>query len=259
MLIGPGAAITANHVINELHNFFDDQEAVVPDPNNITTQFTLQAIHFPHRRKSEAWAWDVRKVFHDDQTDLAFLQLHPTQEEQLSYVWRSPRLQLLPPPVGTEVSAFGYHSSVTEIDETSRRATITTNPYTSDGIVCEVHNYKRDSVVLPFPCFRTDSRFERGMSGGPVFTSTGNLCGIICTNFSSSSPEEDEEHTSYVTTLWPSMVIKVAFNRSGHPENVYYPAFELVRDGFITAVDWDQFEYEHDHTTGIVTLRAPIV
>ena len=97
------------------------------------------------------------------------------------------------------------------------------------------------------------------MSGGPVFTSTGNLCGIICTNFSSSSPEEDEEHTSYVTTLWPSMVIKVAFNRSGHPENVYYPAFELVRDGFITAVDWDQFEYEHDHTTGIVTLRAPIV
>ena len=56
MLIGPGAAITANHVINELHNFFDDQEAVVPDPNNITTQFTLQAIHFPHRRKSEAWA-----------------------------------------------------------------------------------------------------------------------------------------------------------------------------------------------------------
>ncbi len=96
VLIGPGAAITANHVIRELHDIFDDEKAE-RDGNNITTQFTLQAIHFPRRRKSVAWAWDVRQVFHDDQPDLAFLKLHPTHEEQLSYKWHSPRLQLLPP------------------------------------------------------------------------------------------------------------------------------------------------------------------
>jgi hypothetical protein len=97
------------------------------------------------------------------------------------------------------------------------------------------------------------------MSGGPVFSSTGALCGIICTNFAYSSPDdEDQEHTSHVTTLWPSMVIKVAFNRSGYPEDVYYPAFELVRAGFITAVDWEMFDYEHDQMTGIVTIRAPV-
>ena len=54
------------------------------------------------------------------------------------------------------------------------------------------------------------------------------------------------------------MVIKVAFNRSGYPEDVYYPAFELVRAGFITAVDWERFDYEHDQMTGIVTIRAPV-
>ncbi len=97
------------------------------------------------------------------------------------------------------------------------------------------------------------------MSGGPVFSSTGDLCSIICTNFFCSSPDEDREHTSYVTTLWPSMVIKVAFNRSGYPQDVYYPAFELVRAGFITAIDWERFDYEHDQVTGIVTIRAPVL
>jgi hypothetical protein len=55
------------------------------------------------------------------------------------------------------------------------------------------------------------------------------------------------------------MVIKVAFNRSGYPEDIYYPAFELVKGGFITAVDWERFEYEHNQLTGIATIRAPIV
>jgi Trypsin-like peptidase domain len=190
--------------------------------------------------------------------DLAFLRLHPTNEEQLSYIWRCPRLQLLPPSVGTVVSAFGYHSSHTEIDHTSRRIRITTNPSTSQGVVQEVHHYKRDSVILPFRCFRTDSRFDRGMSGGPVFSSAGALCGIICTNFQVSAPDHDEHHTSYVTTLWPSMVIKVAFNRSGYPQDVYYPAFELARGGFIKAVDWERFHYEYDETTGIAMIGAPI-
>jgi len=39
------------------------------------------------------------------------------------------------------------------------------------------------------------------------------------------------------------MVIKVAFNRSGYPQDVYYPAFELARGGFIKAVDWERFHY----------------
>jgi hypothetical protein len=70
---------------------------------------------------------------------------------------------------------------------------------------------------------------------------------------------DHEEHTSYITTLWPSMAIKVAFNRSRYPRNVYYPAFELVRDGFVTAVDWERFGYEHNEKTGLVTLRASVV
>jgi hypothetical protein len=256
IMIGQRVAITAYHVIDELHNIFDDERADRTG-SNITTQFTLQAIHFPNNGTT-GWAWDVRQVFHDDQLDVAFLRLQPTNEEQLSYNWRSPRLQLLPPPVGTVVSAFGYHSSETEIDRTSQRVQITTNPFTSTGIVQEIHHIKRDTVMLPFPCFRTDCRFDRGMSGGPVFSSTGALCGIICTNFTNYAPDEAEHHTSYVAALWPSMVTKVAFNRSGYPPDVYYPAFELVKDGFVMSVDWEQFRLEHDHATGIATIRASV-
>lgn len=128
VMIAQPMAITAYHVIDELHNIFND-ECADRTGSNITTQFSLQAIHFPNN-STVGWAWDVRQVFHDDQLDIAFLRLQPTNEEQLSYNWRSLNLQLLPPPVGTVVSAFGYHSSQTEIDHTSRHVQITTNPFT---------------------------------------------------------------------------------------------------------------------------------
>ena len=75
VLIGPGAAITANHVIHGLHDIFDDEKAE-RDRNNITTQFTLQAIHFPRVKRSLEWELDVITVFNSDQTNLLFYILH---------------------------------------------------------------------------------------------------------------------------------------------------------------------------------------
>ena len=50
----------------------------------------------------------------------------------------------------------------------------------SVGVVREIHDWRRDKVNLPFPCYRVGARFDAGMSGGPVFDEYGSLCGLVC-------------------------------------------------------------------------------
>jgi hypothetical protein len=60
---------------------------------------------------------------------------------------------------------------------TEGKVELTTNPYTPTGKVQEVHDERRDSGRLSFPCFRTNARYDPAMSGGPVFAEDGHLCG----------------------------------------------------------------------------------
>lgn len=46
------------------------------------------------------------------------------------------------------------------------------------GEVLEIFPEKRDSVMMPFPCFRTDIPIYGANSGGPVFDRLGRVCGI---------------------------------------------------------------------------------
>jgi hypothetical protein len=132
----------------------------------------------------------------------------------------------------------------------------TTNPYTASGVVEEVHDERRDSYRLPFPCFRTNARFDRGMSGGPVFSEEGYLCGIICSSMPPELGNEDGEHVSYVASLWPSMGIVVAYDREGYPHGVFYPAMELATGGFIAAIDAAKVSVVYDPATNDTTVQS---
>jgi hypothetical protein len=78
---------------------------------------------------------------------------------------------------------------------------------TTTGHVIDIHHELRDSAKLPFPCFQVNARFDGSMSGGPVFNSDGNLCGIVCSSI--PADEEFSEHVSYVSTLWPMLGLTV--------------------------------------------------
>ena len=51
------------------------------------------------------------------------------------------------------------------------------------GEVLEIFPKRRDRVMMPFPCFRSDIPIYGGNSGGPVFDKEGRVCGINCTSY----------------------------------------------------------------------------
>ena len=81
-----------------------------------------------------------------------------------------------------------------------------------------------------------NARFDGGMSGGPVFTDNGRLCGIICLSLPAGS--ETEEHRSCVAALWTLMGPGLDVNPS--PCKVLektYPLIDLARQKIVHVDD----------------------
>jgi len=235
VMIGPRMALTARHVIEAFVEVYTGER-----PRRIEgkMQMDLGAIHFVDEG-SRAQQWPIRKMYFGPTlmgSDLAILLLDPLTEEQMSYKWKRPFIQLLPPEAGSRIAAFGYHSmEVTTTAAGGER--INFNPYTTTGTVEEIHRAARNKAQLRFPCFRTNARFDPGMSGAPVFTEKGLLCGIVCSNM---PPETDDgEHTSYVSVLWPMMGIHVDYARPGE-EPKLRPLVELAKAELLLPVDLDE-------------------
>jgi hypothetical protein len=251
VIIGPTIAITARHVVDAFSRY---HEGLAIEQLGSEGTFSLQAIQFLENG-TKGLAWDVRQIYVNPDptfTDIVFLRLQPTSNDHIKYEWKKVRMQLLPPNVGTIVSAFGYHS--TSVATTESKIELDTNPYTTSGRVEEIHHERRDAARLSFPCFRTNARFDPGMSGGPVFSEEGRLCGIICSNMPPDTGDPDGEHISYVSTLWPSMGILVSFDREGCAHGISYPAFELATGNFIEAVDKEKVSVSYDAATNTVTV-----
>jgi hypothetical protein len=94
------------------------------------------------------------------------------------------------------------------------------------GSIVEVYPLRRDSGMLNFPCFRTNARFEPGMSGGPIFNESGSVCGVIC---SSMPPNEDDpQWLSYGSLIRPAMATQIAFSATEH-----HLLYELAVNGYV--------------------------
>jgi len=145
------------------------------------------------------------------------------------------RMRISPglPKLGDPITAFGYHSlsEPLRVDDKGNRVL----PYDikgsfSRGEILDIHETKRDSAFLTFPCFRTSARFDAGMSGGPVLNAEGSVCGIVSAGSGLSS---DERHSSYASLLWLAMgsTINIAPSEGAPVES--RTLMELVSSGFI--------------------------
>jgi hypothetical protein len=148
------------------------------------------------------------------------------------------------PEIGERVAAFGYRRSSIQVSKNAaggNHIDLNDEPMTSVGVVREVYEWKRDSAVLPFPCYYVGARFDAGMSGGPVFDETGALCGIVCTNLDASHLVG--EPVSYVSTLWPFFRLMLSADRGNNfPRGLRYPAIDLARGGQIKVTDIPRLE-----------------
>lgn len=114
---------------------------------------------------------------------------------------------------------FGYYNMKVDVGNKPLSVTHYQETAHTIGKVIVAHPVKRDSVMLGFPSFETNARYDSGMSGGPMFNELGNVCGIICSSFDSSN---DEEHISFASLLWPflGVSIRVSLETGSKPTNV---------------------------------------
>jgi S1-C subfamily serine protease len=242
ILIAPHLVLTARHVMDDYWDKFDGRTQVTGQQGAFSCM-ALQTL-----QDGSIISHGIHKAWTAPWSDLALLQLSSDALPD------RPRLAvamtMAPPPVGATVHAFGYHdcsfTSGADSIEIVRKAS------TSTGVVAEVHHEFRDTFSITWPCFRTNARFEGGMSGGPVFNEKNELCGLVCRSMKPPTP--DGEHTSYVTLLWPLLGLTIDLPRAGRPTG-RYPAFELARDQMIAARNWDRVSLTRD-LNGEVTAMA---
>jgi hypothetical protein len=196
--------------------------------------------------------WEADCIFFNPLSDMAIIHTRPYNKEAVSEASVAcVAIQLLPPAVGDTIFGFGHYKpnqNITFSKDGTRHIEINSIGASTVGVVKEVHNNRRDSIRLNFPCFQVNARFDGGMSGGPVFNKAGQLCGIICSNL---PPTEDgDEHVSYATTLWPLMATFLSISEDGNKTEKSYPLLELAERKVIKAIG-----YEHVKITGTIETR----
>jgi len=229
VIVAPFLALVAKHVLDDHWARHHGEPLPTASADGRFTFVLLQLVG------SELNAWHVTRLWVSDITDMVVLRLTPFSTAANSYKFQHLTLDLMPPQVGEHIHAFGYSESDIEITG-PKRLTIHHRPATTHGEVMEVHPELRDRVKMPFPCFRTNARFDGGMSGGPVFNEAGRLCGLICSSYPPFSSEED--HASYAALLWPLMILMIDMDRVGHPVGgPMYPLFDLVKEDIIVTTN----------------------
>lgn len=222
---------------------------------NGTANFNVWVVHV--RDGPEYSIWDVDRLWLSPHSDLAIFHTKPYNNVAGSE-GRVPVviLDLQPPPIGSRIVGFGYHSAAGRIrfdEHGTRHVEIDADGAATVGEVREVHKLRRDQR-LNFPCYQVNARFDGSMSGGPVINDSGHVCGIICSSLPSDDPSI--EHASYVTTLWPLMGISIDISTSGEPQDRSYPVLDLARDKIIVALGWEKIVVRETATAGLYEVSS---
>ena len=253
VVVAPWLAMTARHVVED----YQDRFGVTRAATGLDHHFQLLTC-LTLKGGRDVLPLFVGRVWYCDPIDIALLELQPASEFPIDYKWKVVPLSLQPPSVGDRVVAFGYAASrVTGPASGVGEREWKTSPSTSVGEVLEVHQQSRDSVTLPFPCFRTNARFDGGMSGGPVFDEAGHVCGIVCSNLPPT--HEHEDHASYASSLWMAMGILVNANWDRVPVGTYYTVYELAQAGVLTVTGLENIQVIRTSAgSQSVALRRPL-
>jgi S1-C subfamily serine protease len=199
-LVAKGLAFTARHVIDEI---FERFTGVRPDKALGDLDFGVQ-IGTGSPSPGKVFRWDVVDFHYSESIDICALSVEPADTGPTT--WNLAEINVSPPLPGSSVMAFGYGNSEWSSSDDGEFQ-ITLKPASAIGEVQEVHYHYRDRSMLKFPCFRTNARFDPGMSGGPVFDSAGHVRGIVCDSLAAQN--DQEEHASYVSLIWPALGLRM--------------------------------------------------
>jgi S1-C subfamily serine protease len=233
-----GLMVTARHVIEEA----EKRERLRTGNRRISDLrqdiFALYMIAHHADGRVCGGTLPVRKVWLSDEFDICYCLLSGVLLNNEPV--RFPVVRLSPglPRVGENVIGFGYLKMAGTLEGTLENGQ-TQIKYKQDtaftrGQITEVYPLRRNSL-LPFPSFRTNARFDPGMSGGPVMNERGSVCGVIC----NSLPADDEypEHISNASLLYPALgtLLDVASQPGSAAERM--SVYDVIQKGHILTDD----------------------
>jgi hypothetical protein len=237
-------AITAKHVVDEAFgSHFDDGNSDLEIPKNEQ----LHAIYSsnvldPDTGHFVGGPLPILKIWCNSGLDIAILQLDIPTDTRTGKKLFLPALQLSPgvPKLGEYIFGFGYHSMKWKTDPNGYRADQRYSA--SRGKVEEIHFPKRDIVFMSFPCFQTSARFDGGMSGGPIISQSGQVCGVICSSM--KTDVSDGTFTSYGSLIAPALALKLYGKDSAGVERDLF-LHDFVTGGAVRA----------DHTISDISVK----
>jgi hypothetical protein len=174
--IAPGLAVTAKHVLTDDFVFAETGDA--PAEIGVAIVYVTDE-SMPGHRGAWGGMLDVDKIVANDDHDLALLRFKAPYVDRRFPSFPVARLTLDPPPLGSPVLVLGYSDSSSAF-RAPDTVELTQKVRASRGTVQELHIPRRDAVVLNFPAITGDYPSPGGMSGGPVLTGGGAVCGIVC-------------------------------------------------------------------------------
>jgi hypothetical protein len=255
VFVSPGLAITAKHVLGESWRVYGLSDVPFEYRGGPTIQYEILAVQYPEN-KSDAAIWIMRGAWASLYSDIAAISLAPANELAESYVFTGkPTLSVLPPAQGENVTAFGYASSsvITFVDN---QPNLSLNPLTAPGTVTEVYPERRDRGMLSFPSFQVEALFKGGMSGGPIYNSVGELCGLVCSC-------DNDAPIAYGVVLWPILVEMISHQGFGVSCTGMYRMADLADHGRLILKGYDKVvnnvEVEPDPMRkGWIRLISPV-
>jgi hypothetical protein len=170
VLVAPGLAITATHVIRDHLEEFE---------NGPVSVICLGAI-----ADGTAILWQVTGSTYADENDITFLELVLASAPATGITIRCFPITTRTPFEGETLHLLGF--TATNIDWKDHTRSITGQLLTSAGPMTALHYPRRDSVLVPYPAIEIACGSVGGMSGGAVVDTTGHLVGIISTGLSHS-------------------------------------------------------------------------
>jgi hypothetical protein len=250
VIIAPGFAITASHVIEEIWAQFGyDRSAKNIELDIYVNQLTTGA------------CWYVCHASSWIGTDITVLSLKARNEQARSAsIGRLP-IAVDPPPPEANVTALGYPNTELTIprnDHNVLEMNFSITPTVSEGTVIEIHRSFRDTANLRFPCFAVNAEFTAGMSGGAVFDQSRQLCGLVC----SGGKGELKEYSPAVSA-WPMAIIPVTVPEGIPPfagiiPGETYKLLDLARLGYIQLNGHERIEFfRHENDSDGVRRHHP--
>ena len=243
--INGNLAVTCRHTLDDflekigMLTSVDEQMTHVGKVTFSNVGHSLTGIQHTER---EAALWSIRRAFKSDYSDLALLLVAPASEgaRRLTDACVGvATVRLAFPKIGEKLTAYGFpHSRV--LESSKERLAIKMDSYTSEGIVEAVHPTGRDKL-MPFPCFQTSCRFDSGMSGGPIFNSGGELCGVIGSGY---DVEDGASPIGYGIAIWPILSMTINANLPGEREDQLYTVYDLAlrKEKYLHVADLDMIE-----------------